>query len=427
MKGSKAMRIHISILYGALFAFSLTATTIAQEKPILKANGEVLFAQDISANMPASTVNNPHIPLGLATQFDIEYKGAMRPLAKGESSSSYAVGTLGFNPNHNSLYMTGHSQHNAVAEFKIPATLPITNIVKDLPVMEVLQPYKRVLERASRGNKTNKTTGMLVVDDKLLVTSEIWYDGGGSNKDNLQVFDANNLAKAPKGMLQLKGGALIAGYMAPIPSRLSERFGGDYLVGWASNYSITSRYSQGPSLAVFNPYDAINGDTVEINTQIKQVYRHGKKTEMVKGGAEYKRNISPVWAPNAKGLYGFIVPNTDIFMVVGKHGGINTGIGYKITQDNGNICGGQCPYGADDLYNYFWLFNVNDILSAENPSDPRPFSYGKWSMPFKGALIGAVADLSRDMLYITIKDAGRIGEYDFTPLILAYSIKAKQH
>jgi hypothetical protein len=42
--------------------------------------------------MPLSTVRNPHIPLGLKALVDVTYKGAIRPIAGGESDSNYAVG-----------------------------------------------------------------------------------------------------------------------------------------------------------------------------------------------------------------------------------------------------------------------------------------------------------------------------------------------
>ena len=92
------------------------------------------------------------------------------------------------------------------------------------------------------------------------MTSEIWYDGSASNTDNSQVFsNAQDINSSSfKGMLRFNGSAKAAGYMSKVPTTLQEKIGPEYLVGWASNYAITSRYSQGPSFYKFDPNQAID-------------------------------------------------------------------------------------------------------------------------------------------------------------------------
>jgi hypothetical protein len=421
--------LQISLLTLASFnvyAYDLIDKTITTEI-LSSATNQLIFAQDLAEVMPLSTVKNPHIPLGLQAHFDIEYKGAIRPIAGGESSSNYAIGTLGYNPKNNSLYMAGHAHHNAIAEFEIPKKLSMAQDAKNIPKAKVLQPFSKALDRVQVGKKTDKITGLLWYDDRLLVNSEIWYDASGTNKDNLQVFNANDLSEQPKGMLQLAGEAKAAGYMGHIPDNLQTKLGGNFFTGWASNYSITSRYSQGPSFYIFNPQDAVDADiatNITVATTAKMVFPHSADKEMVEGGTKYKKDISPIWGPNARAVFGFIIPNSDFFMVVGRHAGVNSGIGYKITQDNGNVCGGQCPYKVGDIYNYFWLFNVNDIADAAFPWKVQPVSYGKWIMPFKGEIIGSVFDSQSNTLYLSVQGAGRVGEYDRPPLIVAYKLES---
>jgi hypothetical protein len=396
--------------------------------------GQMLFEEDIAKDIRHSTPTDMNIPLGLKAAFNIEYAGSFRVIAEGESGSSYAVGALGHNTENNSIYMAGHQQHNAIAEFEIPDTLSLEENVENIILANVLQNYVRVLDKKSEGNTTDKITGILNYNDNLLVSSEIWYDGGGSNKDNLQVFStANTLSSSTyEGLLQIDGGALAAGYMSKIPEQLVERLGAEYLVGWASNYSITSRYSQGPSLYLFNPQDATDA-VVTVNKQVPttplMVFPFEPGKELVEGGAEYKMEISPVWGPVSKAKYGFIVPGTELFMAVGKSGGIHSGMGYKITQTNGNVCGGQCTYDADDNYNYFWLFDINQILDADEPWLVQPVSYGKWSHPYDNGgshqVLGATYNDTTSTLYLSLSNAGRIGEYDRPPLIVAYRIQSK--
>lgn len=386
--------------------------------PLSPIDGKVLYDEDIAEVMPVSTVDNPHVPLGLQAQFNVDYQGAFRALAGGESSSNFAVGTLGFNPSKNSLFLAGHAHHNGIAEFQIPDSFSFESEAKNILKADVLQSYVKLLDDSNN----DKITGMLAYGDNLLVTSEVWYDGNGRNKNNLQSLNINDIASSDKSLKQLDGAARIAGYMSPIPNGMQSTLDGDYLVGWSSVYSITSRYSQGPSLATFKPQDAIDNE-LQIPTDIKQVYPL-YTGDLVPGANGWQDEVSPIWSALAKGRYGFIIPDTSIFMVVGSQAGLHSGIGYKITQDNGNLCGGGCTYEASDNYNYYWLYDVHEIVADSDLSDAKPFSYGKWIMPFKGQIKGAVFDPDSSNLYISISGAARVGKYDRPPMIVAYSIVA---
>lgn len=393
-----------------------------------------LFSEDIAKYIEQSTPRSPNIPLGLTANFDISYQGAFRVIAKGESSSNYAVGPIEYNIDNNSVFLAGHDHHRAIAEFEIPATLSLDPKVANIVEARVLQKYVQVLEKRQVGNKTNKITGLLYYKNSLLVNSEIWYDASGKNRDNLQVFsNAHDLKSSDyKGMLQLEGGAKVAGYMSKIPDDLQSKLGGKYISGWASNYSITSRYSQGPSLYVFNPEHAIDADLAidrTIATTPKMVFPLQQGKALVNGADKFMNNASPIWSALADARYGFIVPNSTIFMVVGYQGGIHSGIGYKIVQDTGRLCPGGCSREAKDNYNYFWLFDIDDIVNADEPHNVKPFSYGKWSHPYdkSGAnkIIGGTFDSENSRLFLTLGNAGRIKRYDRPPLILSYKITVK--
>jgi hypothetical protein len=331
--------------------------------------------------------------------------------------------------------MAGHSKHNALAEFAIPSTLSFESEVKEIPEAAVLQNYVKILNKKSVGNTNNKINGILYHNQNLLVSSEIWYDGEGNNRDNLQIF-SNALdirSSGYTGMLQVEGAAKAAGYMFKVPKDLSDKLGADYMAGWASNYSIKSRYSQGPSLFRFNPQQAIDAvPTVNrtINTKPLMVFPYGEGKELNDRYEEDSSTyLSPLWGDVARAKYGFIIPGTTYFLAIGQHSGLHSGIGYKITQDNGKLCGGPCAYENSDIYNYFWIFDVNDMLNADEPWKVSPISYGKWSHPYdrSGArgILGGTFDEQTSTLYLTLEKAGQVGTYDRAPLILSYKIKAK--
>ena len=289
---------------------------------------------------------------------DIEYLGAFKVNAGGESGSDWAVGTLGFNPDSNSLFMAGHAHDNAIAEFKIPSELSFDPEVANINNALVLQKYVKILGKKEVGNTTNKINEILYLNQNLLVSSEVSYDGNGSNRDNLQVFsNAHNISSSDyKGMLQVEGAAKAAGYMFKIPTDMQDKIGSEYLIGWASHYNITSRYSQGPSLYSFKPNQAILAvPSVNrvVNTTPLMVFPLEEGKQLVEGGQSYKLDISPIWGPVTRARYGFIIPGTNYFLAIGSHAGIHSGVGYKITQDSGWLCGGPCPYESADRYNYF--------------------------------------------------------------------------
>jgi hypothetical protein len=393
-----------------------------------------VFTEDLAINIRQSTPSSINIPLGLSSQFDIEYIGAFRVSAAGDSNSSYAVGTLEYSSASDSLYVAGHAHHNAIAEFEVPEKLSFALKAADILEANVLQDYVSILGKQSHGNKTDRITGMLYHKGALLVNSEIWYDASASNKDNLIVVNnAFDLKSSTiKGMLQLEGAAKSAGYMSAIPPEWQAAFGGKFLTGWASNYSINSRYSQGPSLYVFNPDQVFTANLDSdrlITTKAKMVFPLQKGKMLVEGSDVSQDIVSPIWSAIANARHGFIVPNSNTFMVLGTMAGLHSGIGYKITQDTGNTCGGGCTKQADDVYNYFWLFDVQDILNAEQPYTIKPYSYGKWSHPYdkggKHGVIGATFDSKNQRLFITLDKAGQVGMYDRQPLIVTYKINVK--
>lgn len=403
--------------------------------PSPKVDIQLLFSEDVAKEIRQSEPDNINLPLGLQATLDIEYLGAFRVNAGGESGSDWAVGTLGFNPDNNSLFMAGHAHHNAIAEFKIPSKLSFSPKVANISNAAVLQKYVKILAKKDIGNKTNKINGMLYYKKNLLVSSEIWYDGNGGNRDNLQIFsNAHNISSSDyKGMLQVEGAAKAAGYMFKVPAEMQGKIGSEYLIGWASNYSITGRYSQGPSLYRFDPNQAmlaVPSVSRVIDTEPLMVFPLEEGKQLVEGGQRYKRDISPIWGPMAKVRYGFIIPGTSYFLAVGSHSGLHSGVGYKITQDNGYLCGGPCSYESADRYNYFWIFDVDEILKAEQPWLVQPISYGKWSHPYdrNGAknVIGGAFDLDRSILYLALSGAGQTRPYENVPLIISYHIEAKK-
>ena len=295
-------------------------------------------------------------------------------------------------------------------------------------VQSPLQDFIAPLDVNSNPDGIDKITGMLYINGQLIINAERWYDAVADNVDTTLVMrDAGNMASSTiDGYYQMNGDTESSGYMSPIPAEWQADFGGAYLTGWASNYSIISRYSVGPSLWVFDHATLLNDSgansgPINATAFLNYSYAGGNRIHP-DAWEESTGSSSPLWNPLARAMFGFIVPGTNTFAVFGSNAGIYSGVGYKITQNNGNLCGGPCAYDASDYYNYYWLYDVQDILNATNVYDPQPYEYGELSVPFDESgsirISGGTFDPSTGTLYLALREAD-----GNAPVIVVYQIQ----
>jgi len=142
-----------------------------------------------------------------------------------------------------------------------------------------------------------------------------------------------------------------------------------------------------------------------------------------------------LWTTESQASYGMIVPGTRTYLSIGSSGGHRSGMGYKAQQDTGYECPGPCPYEADDYDNYYWLWDVNDLIAVKNgsmnPHDVRPYDYGVFNAPFQHdaftntpefhPILGGTYDSDNEILYLSIFDGASLGQYHRLPVIAAYS------
>eukprot|EP00586_Coscinodiscus_wailesii_P006831 CAMPEP_0172487938 /NCGR_PEP_ID=MMETSP1066-20121228/17238_1 /TAXON_ID=671091 /ORGANISM="Coscinodiscus wailesii, Strain CCMP2513" /LENGTH=362 /DNA_ID=CAMNT_0013254853 /DNA_START=429 /DNA_END=1517 /DNA_ORIENTATION=- len=356
------------------------------------------------------------------------------------SSIDYAIGTLAYNPVKKTLFIVGHDWQSAIAEYKVP-TPGFQTVVGELPSAgPPVQDFTEFLDRMNNPSELNRITGMLYRAGSLIVNAENWYDACGCATDTTFVVkDANNMANSDViGYFKMNGAANSAGYMGSIPSHLQKDFKAKFYTGWSSVYSIISRYSLGPSLWTFNARGLLkrssNGKPkVASRARMNYAYKGPGGAHLSKGALNWAEQgtpgpfpkADPLWNPLSQGVYGFFIPKSRTFAVIGNNAGLKTGIGYKAVQENGCECPGPCPYGVDDYYNYYWLFDVDDILKPKPVYAHKPYAHGTWDVPFSNngmnRIIGATLDDTSGTLYVALGNAGQLGEYDRPPLIVTYS------
>ncbi|MGE3633589.1 MAG: hypothetical protein AB7P00_27055 [Sandaracinaceae bacterium] len=387
------------------------------------------------------------LPADLLAIDDLRYVGAFRIDERmfGSSSVDYATGALGYSPDHHSLYVAGFRPEAMVGEFAIPDPLGTGMTVAELPNVDTaLQAFQPILDRAADGNpeSLDTVTGMLWVDGDLIVNGNVWYDADGGTRDTTIVVRGGQLDGTVDGYFELEGAAWVAGYMAWLPDEWRTAFGAPALVGWASNYSIVSRYSVGPTLFTFDPEALVAaGAGTDVATTMHLGFPYSDGVYLAPDALDYQCDVladmvttecqpgamaSDLWNFVSRGVYGFVVPGTRTFAVFGSLGGSRSGLGYKITRSDGNLCGGPCAYDPDDYDNYYWFFDVDAILGASSPSEPRPYAWGAWSVPFDAdgshEILGGAFAPDTGILYLSLSHAGQVGTYDRPPLIVAFDV-----
>lgn len=404
--------------------------------------------------------------LPLAQIDQLEYQGAFIIPDKdfGESSANYSTGSIAVDNTNKSIFLSGHRVHGAIAEFSMPELVNSTD-VNALNTASIKQNFKRILNKASNGNPQgiDEITGLTLINNKLIVNAIEYYDAPNDNTHtSLIIENPSDISSSPiNGYYKLDGAAHAGGWISPIPNEWQELLEGDYIAGNSSKYPINSRHTMGPSAFIFKANNLLNSDPsntipttpvldFDLSKPMYAEYLHYDNANYnlteVNGdtgsGHTYEDADATVgkndlWTEISQASYGFIVPGTRTYLTIGSSGGHDSGIGYKATQNNENLCPGPCPYDANDNYNYYWLWDVNDFLEVKNGSrnahEVRPYAYGVFEAPFQTdaysktpefhSIVGGTYDSESGLLYLSIYDGGAVNSrFSRNPVIAAYKI-----
>ena len=250
-------------------------------------------------------------------------------------------------------------------------------------------------------------------DDYLYINTEVAYPSLYPMDNLLRIKNPDKLDKNNiEGYFQMRVGAEIGkgshtgSWIADIPKGWQNKLGGKHLMGGGGSFSILDRLPCGPTLFTgdLNAISDKNGD-VSVNRVMDfdnkpgeqlGAYLHGSPQnwynyEMFncdrKAGydcgqpityAEYVVPwINDWWTVITSACIGFIIPNTRTYAVLGRYQG-KEGFGYKLVSDyRKNGCGGPCRQFEDDYYNQYWLFDLDEILRADEPFLVFPYEYGR--------------------------------------------------
>jgi hypothetical protein len=397
----------------------------------------------------ASVEKSPVSPYPLFSIEQLKYQGGFRTTGrffqneKG-NSLNYSGGVFTYNGEHHSIFVIGHPEYAAVAEIKIPPLVKSASVSDFNVANQLIQRFTRFhkTKRVDTGIRNHfRVTGLELVGKGLMVNYIDWYDAGGKETDTTIFFEnASDIETSKiKGPYQLQGAAHSAGWISKIPEEWQMPLGGTHISGSQPNASIISRRSVGPSAYIISPEENI------VQQEQGRVPAEGlldfPLSNLLYEKSAYPGKIYPddilrnengknnLWTFLSGAGYGFIIPGTSTYMTIGRSGGHKTGVGYKIKQDDGRLCGGYCAFSATDYASYYWLWDVNQLLKVKSglikPYDVRPYDYGEFPTPFKdkrAMVSGGAYDHKSGMLYLSIPGADKLNKYLRPPVILAYKL-----
>ncbi len=348
----------------------------------------------------------------------------------GASNLNYAQGII--EVNGDSMFIVGHKHHDAIAEFQIPALVDSFDIDSLNSTGAPVQSFSDVLGRAASGNPEwlDQIVGLERVNGSLIVNAMEYYDAPGDNlTTTLVVTDADHIAQSSVSAIhKMDGAARSGGWISKIPSNWQHLLGAGYISGNASGDPIVSRLSVGPSaFAVDFPASLNTSESLTIGAEELQGF---SLDQPLQSDLYNEEGNNALWTHLSHARYGFIVPGTRTYMTLGWSGGHHSGLGYQSVRPDGSLCLGVCANDEADVYNYYWLWDIDDWQKVRNgeiqPHQMVPYEFGEFQLPFQTDTVlneigGASFDEQTGLLYLSILDANVHG-YDNPPIIVAFSL-----
>lgn len=356
----------------------------------------------------------------------------------GQSSANWSNGVIHVEDDR--FYIASHNHDDNIAEFVLPPLTEVSSLNELEVANQTRQNFVSIYNSSRLGNPENHDyiSGIYQHNGALVVNSLEYYDAPADNQQTtIVVRDSANLQSSEIiGLHSLKGAARAAGWISEIPDNWQGLLGGKHISGNSSGLPIIGRMSVGPSAFVFDIESLVSkSSSDQINT--KEVLGFSLSSPLHRD-LDNRKGENSIWTHISEVKYGFIVPDTSTYMTIGVSGGHESGVGYKVVQDDGFLCPGFCPHSSTDFQNYYWLWDVNDMVRVRNgelsPSAVRPYSYGSLTLPswitaaessksfaHKARIGGASYDPDKDILYVSILNVLNAQNIN-PPIVLGYQI-----
>jgi len=399
----------------------LTFTAIALALPLISINLTV-----------ASQIRSEDFTLEQRYTFSPTGAYRLKLATFGASRVAYTPGAIAISKDENSVYIASHDHHFSIGSFDLSRYSGRFGSLEDIPLSPNKKPFTSISPPLRPQATANRITGIYEHEDSLLVTVDEYYDANGDNQENLLIIDKNSdLSESSQlGYYPVNGQSHVAGWINQLPPALSKAFNASHYMGSSSRLPINSRLSIGPSLFIWNAPTYGEAPPVGRKFHTKRIidYSIHEPLHADLYNTSKKNNL---WTELSYAATGFFAPSTNDYIVIGRSGGHESGIGYKIRQSNGNLCGGPCAYQSNDYYNYYWIYKNDDILASHrgdiSPSELVPYAYGKLpNLLNNSAIIGGDYNSSSSTLYLLLGSADKLqSKYESSPVLLSFKVSTQ--
>lgn len=358
----------------------------------------------------------------LITAADFVYAGAFRlPAGPDEQHTSAYGGTaLAYDAAHDSLFFVGHDWYQRVAEVSIPEIRKDVGTPSDLETARLIQPFTDVLEGHLNdiGSGKAKIGGLLPLDDRLVVSAYLYYDGPGSQTLSHFVtgLDFSHLPPvlgpyqvAPEG----RHAGFVAGYMAAVPDAWRALLKAPYVTGQCC-LAIVSRTSEGPALSVFDPaalgtpkaashWGPVLGYPMDHPT----LGAWDSSGKLFNGAVNVTGMVFPA---DSRSVLFFGRLGTGPFCYGSgtrdaSRNGQPTGEGDRFCFDPSEASKGVHGY---PYQHYVWAYDVRDLAAVrqgkKDPWDVKPYATWSFDLPFQTPprqILGAAYDPAHRRVFVT--------------------------
>ncbi len=291
----------------------------------------------------------------LLQQSDLTYMGAFRVPQTGSSCASFQYGgrSVAFNPVNNSLFLTGSTACDEVAEISIPTPIcldgggnavscatytPPTNAtgsLGNLNTAAVLQNFADITEGNSynicqnsncSGNGT-VNTGLLVYNGELIGDTKAYYDALDKQIYSHFTNSTNLLTNSFSGYYELNTGlfaGLSPGPMTVIPAAYQSQLGGKVLTGQGPGTGIVTTLSYGPCAIAFDPANMVPSN-LPSKTVPATVLAYYNAPHPLPGGQWAGDQAANPYTSPADSIGGVVFPDgTRSVLYFGVHGKAST-------------------------------------------------------------------------------------------------------
>ena len=367
----------------------------------------------------------------LVQRTDLSYEGAFRVPAGqiGGSSFEYAWTGLAFNPERQSLFVTGHDWHQQVAEISIPA-IRRGAAPTALATATVLQPFadptEGRLQTINPGDpNAKKIGGLFVYHRRLYMTGYAYYDGASTQKLSHFVsgpdFAVKGDVRGPFAVGTV-GAGFVSGYFGAVPAEWRDALGGPVVNGQCC-IAVIGRSSYGPALSAIDPAQL---GVAQPLPATPLVY-YPKTYPLLDAGTSGDgwSNTSTLFNGTTE-VRGVVFPEgTGSVLFFGRHGaggfcyGPGTGDKAKAGKpaiDAGDTRDPWCYDPADSskgthaypyVY-YVWAYDAKSLAAVKagrmQPWDVRPYATWKLDLPFAAGVVhlnGAAYDPATRRIFLS--------------------------